>query len=38
MSGRDVRFVSRPAEMGEARGTMMAKVKFAVTTNVSSAL
>jgi hypothetical protein len=42
MSGRDAQFVSTlyvaTGRMGEARGTMMAKMKFAITTDVSSAL
>jgi hypothetical protein len=42
MSGCDVQFVSTfhvaTGRMGEARGTMMAKMKFAVTAGVCSAL
>jgi hypothetical protein len=42
MSGGDVQFVSTlyvaTGRMGEARGTMMAKMKFAIATDVSSAL
>lgn len=42
MSGRDVQFVSTlyvaTGRMGEAIGTMMAHMKFAIATDVSSAL
>jgi hypothetical protein len=42
MSGRDVQFASSfcgtTGRMGDARGTMMAKMKFAIATDVSSAL
>jgi len=42
MSGRDVQFVSTfyvaTGRMGETRGTKMAKMKFAIATDVSSAL
>jgi len=42
MSGRDVQFVSNfyvaTGRMGEARGTMMAKMKVAIATDMSPAL
>jgi hypothetical protein len=42
MSGRDVQsvpsFYVATGRMGEARGTAMAKVKFAIATDESSAL
>ncbi|WP_354226598.1 hypothetical protein [Bradyrhizobium sp. F1.4.3] len=42
VSGRDVQFVSTfyvaTGRMGETRGTTMAKMKFAIATDVSFAL
>jgi hypothetical protein len=42
MIGRDVQFVPTfhvaTGRMGESRGTMMATMKFAIATDVSSAL